>query len=94
MDGSIERGLRMAATLLLLGLLLHGAGCGSEDADPDTFCCAIKQICSICDCTSEPGVAQIGEAGDGDACRFVLEDNDLDCVNLSEEVALANCVSR
>jgi hypothetical protein len=85
---------RFSLILAFSSVLLAGAGCSDDGSDPDTFCCAIKQICSLCDCESRPELVRIANAGDGEACRFVLEENVLGCGLLGEEGAIANCVDR
>jgi hypothetical protein len=73
--------------MLSSGVLV--AGCGEEE--PTTFCCALEKLCKTCDCSYYPELKTIAAGSDEDACRFVLEDEDLDCSDRSETEAIADC---
>ncbi len=94
--------MRTILRIAVLAFCANGmclAGCGDELSDPDTFCCALKKLCDVCGCTDEPEFRTIANAEDGDACRFILEDNQLACGTgasggdgMNEEQAIAACV--
>jgi hypothetical protein len=86
MSDQVERIARIAFAVLTT----FAVGCAEEDRDP-TFCCALQSLCASCSCTNNPEYDSLGASADGDACRFVLEDNELGCTTLSEEEAIAGC---
>ncbi len=81
----------LVVVLALLAIAPGVTGCGDELSDPDTFCCAIEKVNDHCD-YSDGELKKIAEAGDGDACRFMLEEYDLGCGDMWEDEAIADCV--
>lgn len=66
----------MKRGLALLWVVLSGVssvGCGSDE---DVYCCALGKIASNC---FDGTLRQIADSGNAEACKFTLEQNELDC---------------
>lgn len=66
--------------------------CGSDE---DVYCCAVKKLAERC---SDGTLTKIADSENAEACKFTLEQNDLDCFPnsalgspLSEDEAIATC---
>jgi hypothetical protein len=89
----------LARTLVALAVSTFSiVGCGSSSGDSIAAaskpyaCCAIKSACSHCQCSqSSSSLQSIGNAGDEDACRLVLEKENVGCGSWGLEDAVSSC---
>lgn len=52
---------------------VSSAACGSDE---DVYCCALEKIASKC---FDSTLRKIADSGNAEACKFTLEQNELDC---------------
>ena len=66
----MKRGLGLS-WVVLAGVL--SVACGSDE---DVYCCALGKMADNC---SDPTLRQIADSENAEACKFTLEQNELDC---------------
>jgi hypothetical protein len=95
-DFAFKGAQEMKRGLAVWWVVMSSAFCTACGSDEDVYCCALEKIASNC---SEGTLKQIADSDNAEACKFTLEQNDLDCFNtslgssFSEDEAIAACSS-
>ena len=93
----------VAAVALFAALPLSGCGADDEAGEEVVECCMLKQLASHCNTpNSSEGLQeavrdwrQVGESGDGDSCKAMINSEDNGCsgptLDYDEQDAVVDC---
>jgi hypothetical protein len=66
----------MKRGLAVLWVVLSSASSVACGSDEDVYCCAVGKMASQC---TDSTLKKIADSGNAEACKFTLEQNELDC---------------